>query len=548
MRTDLFASIDIGTNSFKLLIIQANPSGKFLPLLTLREPVVLGRDSPSSGISDQSRHSSIQSLQKFNETILSYRVPILHTRCVATSAVREAENQAQFVECVRETVGIGVEVLSGEQEARFAYLGVLQFLPILKKLVLNVDIGGGSTEFVVGKRGEIVFSCSLKLGHVTLTQKFGDFSENGVLKMMREYVRVVIKESGLIQEVKASGFEVAVGSSGVIRAIEKAIVYGYADDFVDKKVLFRGCKRDWRFSKGELRRVVERLCKGEKGRRDGFFKRRSEFIVAGAVLLEEIFELLEIEEMEVSGYGLGEGVITDTLCKVFDGYELSANMRWCSVMKLATRFNSKKRMSSAVLCAGIAENIVEGLRPFGELVSTKDIISLAVPLDDKDLEYLEAACLLHNIGHFTGEKGYHKQSYSIILNGDHLCGYSAEEVKLIALLARYHRKKFPKIDSGSFKQFSEKVKQKFRILSAIIRISFILQQTGYKNHEKMEISRSAEGFELVVEDVSSQTLPPPNVLQSTSTNAGADLREELKYFETVLKQNLPLVLPSFSSK
>ncbi|GLT94839.1 hypothetical protein SLE2022_125570 [Rubroshorea leprosula] len=553
MRNDLFASIDMGTNSFKLLIVQANPSGRFLPLLNLKEPSILGRgsssSSSSSSITDQSRLLSLHSLQKFNEVISTHHVPIHHTRCVATAAVRAAENQIQFVESVKETVGLEVEVLSGEQEARLAYLGVLQFLPLFEKLVLNVDIGGGSTEFVIGKRGEIAFSCSLKLGHVTLTQKFGDHGENGTEKVlkMREYIRMVIKESGLSQKVKESGFEISVGSSGTIRAIEKAIFYGYAGEFVDKEVLFRECKKEWRFTKEDLRKVVDRLCSGEKRekiRRNGFFKRRSESIVAGAVLLEEIFELLGIEEMDVSGYGLGVGVISETLAKVFDGYNFNANARWCSVMQLATRFDENKRMSTAVLCAGIARDIFEGLRTCDERVDND--FRLAVPLDHKDLEYLEAACLLHNVGLFLGEKGYHKQSYSIIMNGDHLCGYSAEEVKFMALLTRYHRKKFPKIDRGSFMEFQEKVKQKFEILSAIIRISIALQQIGCTNHEDLEFSHSAEGFKLVVGQVSGRALLP-SVPQLKAQDIGSELTEELKYFKMVFKKKLLLVLPSLTS-
>lgn len=269
--------------------------------------------------------------------------------------MREADNAIELRKAIHESTGLDVVVLSGEEEARFVYLGVLQFLPVFEKRVLVVDIGGGSTEFVIGERGNVILGVSLKLGHVGLTQK--SLSSGNVLHM-RKFVKLVIRESGLIEKVKDCGFEVVVGTSGTIRAIEKAVVYGYGQDLVDSnEVLFRNCNRDWKFSRGEFRSVVDRLCNEgveERMRRDEFFKRRSEFIVAGAVLLEEIFEALGIEEMEVSGYALGEGVIAETLAKVFDGYGLNPSTRWLSVVRLATRYSGKKGIKSAAKCASIA--------------------------------------------------------------------------------------------------------------------------------------------------------------------------------------------------
>lgn len=148
----LFTSIDMGTNSFKLLIVHADPSTRsFVPVERLKEPVVLSRESPTS-ISPQSQSRAIQSLRNFKSLILSHNVPLNQIRCVATEALRRAENQKHFVETALEDVGIQIDVLSGEEEARLVYLGVLQFLPVFERSVLCIDIGGGSTEFVVGKK------------------------------------------------------------------------------------------------------------------------------------------------------------------------------------------------------------------------------------------------------------------------------------------------------------------------------------------------------------------------------------------------------------
>lgn len=330
--------------------------------------MVLGRDTSSNDapfrFSVHSETRAVEALQRFQRVLESYKIGKAQTRCVATAAVREAANKFEFAEHVKEKTGIEVEVLPGEEEARLVYLGMLQFLPIYDKQALGVDIGGGSTEFVIGKQGNVKFGASLKLGHVVLTQRFGNSGE--VVESIRKYIRSVIGQSGLVESIKMCGFEVAAGSSGTIRAVEEAVSHGYAnarDSFDDVKV-FEECKREWRLSRGELGGVVERLCgggEGEKVTKDKFFKRRSEFIVAGAVLLEEIFKALEIEEMEVSGYALAEGVLAESLMKAYDGCDMNDNGRWHSVVQLAARFNNKKRMIAASQCACIAKVYIEFL-------------------------------------------------------------------------------------------------------------------------------------------------------------------------------------------
>lgn len=241
-----------------------------------------------------------------------------------------------------------MDVLSGLEEAGLIYLGVLQFLPVVNDTVLTIDIGGGSTEIIVGKNGKTLHAISLKLGHVTLTQQFIEITK------MREHIRSVIDHSGLVDKVKDYKIDKVLGSSGTIKAIEEAVYNGYAKKNAGE--IKEIDKRDWRFNKEELIELVEGLGVKGKKRREGFFKKRAEFILAGVVLLEEIFEGLGIEEMEVSEFALGEGVVAEMLGKVCkrssDG---EVDMRWGSVVRLVTRLNSKKRMKASVMCAGIAK-------------------------------------------------------------------------------------------------------------------------------------------------------------------------------------------------
>ncbi|KAG2256658.1 hypothetical protein Bca52824_075952 [Brassica carinata] len=505
----LFTSIDMGTNSFKLLIVHADPSTRsFVPVERLKEPVVLSRESPTS-ISPQSQSRAIQSLRNFKSLILSHNVPLNQIRCVATEALRRAENQKHFVETALEDVGIQIDVLSGEEEARLVYLGVLQFLPVFERSALCIDIGGGSTEFVVGKRGEVKLAVSLKLGHVNLTQMCVGLVE------MREYIRCVIDESRLGDRLReCERFEVVVGSSGTIRAIENAVFSGYGSDLCWFD-LEEGYKRDWRFGRRELSGVVERLCsEGDEGliRREGFL---------------EIFEALGIEEMEVSEYALAEGVIADSLGKAFGGlYDLNANARWRSVLRLATRLNGKKRMNHAVHCANIAKEVFVGLRKCNDF---------NVVLDDKDLEYLEAACFLHNIGIITGKKGIISSLIiSSRLNGDHLYSYTAEEVEFIALLTRYQRKKFPKLDRAPFKNFAEKAKRKFIIMCVIIRLSVLLQRSESMDLQEVEFLESANSFKLVLKQQNQEPLVIGSQDQAEEKSDALQLEQEAEHFKRVV--------------
>eukprot|EP00268_Persea_americana_P048374 TRINITY_DN5104_c0_g2_i1.p1 TRINITY_DN5104_c0_g2~~TRINITY_DN5104_c0_g2_i1.p1 ORF type:complete len:232 (-),score=37.95 TRINITY_DN5104_c0_g2_i1:872-1516(-) len=203
--------------------------------------------------------------------------------------------------------------------------------------------------------------------------------------------------------------------------------------------------------------------------------------------------------MEVSEYALGEGIIAEMLARDCESFDVNANARWRSVVRVASRFNDEKRMKSNLQCAGIAKEIFEGLKRCEEFIDHQN--KSMVSLDDKDLEYLEAAILLHPVGLVMGKKGYHKQSYHIIKNRDHLYGYNDEEVELIALLARYHRKKFPTCEHHSLHRFTKEMQQKFRVLCVIMRICLALHKSQWMTFQGLEISHSHEGFRLLISNM-----------------------------------------------
>lgn len=295
---ELLAAVDMGTNSFKLHLVRTgHPTCRFLPLPPIKHPVLL--PTPAPPISPAAQARALSALADFAGILR--RNSVSRFSVVATSAVREAGNRDEFLSRVRDEVGFHVKVLSGEDEARLIYLGILQYLPIFDVTALTVDIGGGSTEIAVAKGGNLMVARSLKLGHLNLTE---NFVNSGDVAGMRRFIRSVIGESGLTEKVKEIGFDVAVGSSGTIKSIGKAVA---APDHGRRRRII---------TREGLAGMVGELCGGKAAAlRLGVRKRRAEFIHAGAVLLWEAFDMLGIAEMEVSEYALGEGVVAEMMMK-----------------------------------------------------------------------------------------------------------------------------------------------------------------------------------------------------------------------------------------
>ncbi|KAF3793847.1 Exopolyphosphatase [Nymphaea thermarum] len=509
----LLAAVDMGTNSFKMVVVRAEPDGKFLPVHRHKERVRLG----NAEIGPELQKRTINSLKNFLKIAGHHGAEV---KFVATSAVRDAKNKRELLVRIEQETGVDVRVLSGEEEAQLTYFGVLQFLPVYDRTVLVVDIGGGSTEFLIGKQGKAFFATSLKLGHVVLTELF---VKNEEIESMRQYIRSTIAKSGLIERVDEIKFEIAVGASGTIRSIRNA---------VRKSVSAPGWEgsRNWRFSAVELRELVEKLLvlggDGIQTSNPGFSWRRSEFILAGSLILLEIFELLKIDEMEVSEFALGEGVIAETLGTACKNYDVNANIRWNSVARLATRSYDKKRMTRSVQSAEIAKEIFEGMR------NCSHIHKVDLLQDKKNLEYLEAAVLLHATGLLVGKKGYHRHSYHIIKNCDHLQGFDPREIEIIASVVRYHRKWFPGLEDVHLHRLPRQVQYKVRALAVMARVAIAIQCC--QCFKDLEITCTDEGYKLGLR-VSKDQVQSPSLMSQVLSTVEKDLHPELELFGDVFK-------------
>lgn len=451
------AAIDIGTNSFHLIIVEVDTNtGSFNILGREKENVRLGSGSTDMKyLNQEAMTRGIEALKRFKSLADSAEASI---RAIATSAVREAKNQHEFIRQVKESTGIKIEVASGVEEARYIYLGVLQALPVFNKQTLLIDIGGGSTEFLIGHERNIIYDNSLKLGAIRLTQRFFQDKETDskAVKACRRFISghmsIVTRESA------KHSFEIAVGSSGTITNIASIInIKRGGDDAVKLNARLN----NFSFTRDELFETVEEILSAKTVKQrlkiPGLDPARADIITAGAIILEQIFRELKIKEMTISEYALREGIIFDTIEKKYmlkQGEHLS-DIRYRSVMHALENFRVEK--DHAMHVSGLA------LRVFDETLKLHK-------LGYAEREYLEAAAILHESGAFVSHSQHHKHSYYLIRNAEML-GFTENEKEIIANIARYHRKSQPKAKHEEFAKLSTDDQLIVRKLAAILRIA-----------------------------------------------------------------------------
>ena len=466
------AAIDIGTNSIHLVVARIDDSGRFDIITREKATVRLGHGSGEmSELAPDAIDRGIDTLRRFRQVADGENARIT---AVATSAVREATNKDEFIRRARDEAGIDVQVISGAEEARLIHLGVLQAVPIYERQHLVVDIGGGSTEFILAKAGDTQLGRSLKLGAIRLTDRFfndGSVRGNRVTEC-RDYVRAYL--APIAREINERGFEVAVGSSGTINAIA-AMVNARRGREPIRSV------NNVSFTRAELGEGVDMLTAErdvELERVPGLDSRRSDIIVAGALLLEQIFEQLDIEEMIASEYALREGVLLD-LAHGDDprAFHHLSDIRREGVQRVVDLFERDR--------AHVEHSTDLALRLFDETRSLHN-------LDTEDRDHLEAAGLMHNVGLFISHSAHHKHSYYVIRNNDHLVGFTDHEVELMALVARYHRKGAPSMKHDEFAALDAADQYCVRVLAGLLRVGIALDRSHARNvHDlRCEISRN----------------------------------------------------------
>ncbi len=374
-------------------------------------------------------------------------------RAVATSAVREAENHDAFVRRAHDEAGVEVEVISGIEEARLIHLGVLQAVPVFDKRLMLVDIGGGSTELLIGERGETLAARSLKLGAIRLTARFfgGDRVHPAAVGACRQFVRSAL--APFVPEVHELGFDVLVGSSGTIMAIAEMAAAQRGESTPLTFNLFE-------LTRDELDDIVGRLLRVDTvEKRKGFpglDPRRADIILGGAIILEQVMHTYDADHLVVSENALREGVLLDTVQRSRGGtLHHLRDLSRASVLHLMEQCDERPDHSREVARLALA---------------LFDATQFVHHLDEAAREYLEAAALLANVGLFISHTKHHLHTYYVIRNSEQLTGFTDREIEIIAQVARYHRKSPPKPEHEEFARLWPDDQRLVRSLAALLRV------------------------------------------------------------------------------
>ncbi len=306
------AAIDMGTNSFHLIIVQVKGDGSFKIIDREREVIRLGshKGKEFSWISEGEMEKAIDVLRDFAKIAQFYKAEV---RAIATSAVREAKNREEFMDRVFEETEITVEAVDGRTEAELIYLGVQHALDFQNKRILCVDIGGGSTEFLLGENGVSEFAESIKVGAVRLSKMFFpdyNLSPSGI-ENCRRYIKDKFNTNSNLHPNHK--FELAVGSSGTIVAAASIISFRKTGRF--KKSL-----NGFTITAEEVFALTSDIlkCKSPVDRLfiEGMEIKRADIIPAGLIILTEVFQTFKLKEMTISENALREGIIIDTISKL----------------------------------------------------------------------------------------------------------------------------------------------------------------------------------------------------------------------------------------
>jgi exopolyphosphatase/guanosine-5'-triphosphate,3'-diphosphate pyrophosphatase len=458
---DALAAIDIGTNSVHMLIARVAANGRFEVLTRQKEMVRLGSGQGEMKLLEPDAiDRGVEALARCRSLADSFEAPVY---AVATSAVREATNAEEFLRRARDEAGIDVEVISGYEEARLIQLGVLQALPVFEQRLVLVDVGGGSTEVLVGQHGDVEYARSVKLGSLRMTRRFfpDGVVEGDAVTRCRAYVRNRL--APMVRDAEHLVHDIAVASSGTAEALA-SMALQRRDEPLPQSLNAASISRE------ELTAVIDELAAAptveERRKLPGVDPSRADILIGGGIVLEQVCEAVGIIELTISEYALREGVLLDALHRWNGGtlHHLS-DLRRSSVFHLME------------LCDDDPDHSLQVARLALQL---HDALGARLGLGDADRELLEAAALLSNVGLFVSHSGHHKHSYYVIRNSEHLMGFTDREIELIAQVARYHRKSQPAEDKHpEFAALSEEDRARVRSMAGMLRVAIGLD----RNHD-----------------------------------------------------------------
>lgn len=446
------AALDLGSNSFHLLVADARAEASFVPILREKEMLRLGDVVATSGrITAEAADRAVDSVKRLRSLAEAAGAEQLVT--CATSAIREAVNGGVLIERLAAEAGVQARVIDGEEEARLIFGAVRASVLIDPGPAVCLDLGGGSLEVMVGDSSRLLWCTSVQLGVARLTAELvrADPPRGGDVRRLDERLRSVL--GAIAEEVATFEPRCLIGTSGTLTDLARmAVAQGTGAIPVSVNQLT--------VSRGALEAVHEQLFSlsaAERRRLPGLDSRRADLVPAGSLLALVAMELFGLEEMTIGEWALREGMVLNAIGHN-DGSAPEGDprlLRLASVVDLCRRCGWREVHSRQV--ARLALRLFDQTRPFHGL-------------SDNQRELLEYAGFLHDIGEHVSAHAHHKHTAYLIEHG-RLRGFSPEEVCVLGTMGRYHRQGEPKASFEPFAQLDARTRSDARTLTAFLRLA-----------------------------------------------------------------------------
>jgi exopolyphosphatase/guanosine-5'-triphosphate,3'-diphosphate pyrophosphatase len=478
---DVFAAVDLGSNSFHLIIARSD-GGSLQVIDRHKEMVRLGE-----GLTDDKRldpvvaERALACLERMGQRLRE--VPRANIRVVGTNTLRQLRPETGFVQRAEAAIGHPIEVVAGREEARLIYLGVAHGLAAGDGRRLVVDIGGGSTELIVGEGFSPLWRESLHMGCVSMTKRCFIDGQITAKAMERAELIGALEIRPVREQFRQSGWESATGSSGTIKAIRAVVTAeGWSEDGISATSLTR------------LREALLDFAEVDKIDLPGLSEERRPVFAGGVAVLRSVFQNLNIGHMRVSDEALREGVL----------YELIGHPQHEDV----------RQRTLATLCRRYDVDLAHAERVEHTALMLLDQLRQPWTLDDPDYaDALRWAATVHEIGLVVSHSHYQKHGAYLLSNAD-LSGFSRQEQDMLAALVLGHRRKFP---TTAFDSLPAGVRDAVRRLCIILRLAVLLHR-GRSPRNKPDPVLNADGDRL--------SLRFPNGWLSVHPLARLELEEE----------------------
>lgn len=441
------AVVDIGSNTVRLQVSQVKDKS-YKVLEEYKEAVRLGDEVFEFGmITDAALERLLQSLKEIRQIIDNWQVQQI--RAVATESFRAASNYLEVIKKVTEVCGFGIEIISGDAEARYTFISASANFEIKKYHALVIDIGGGSAEYSIVNKGRLKKTYSLELGCNRLTKMFlkNDPPTNAEYQALKDYLTDEVRKIDLPKNI-----DIVICTGGSLGNIS-VMHYIASGQKADRSVKYLERKDLKKFINDMKNKTI-----AERTLVPGMEEKRADIIIPAAMQIDAVLEELDGEGLYTLSGGLRSGLTIDTINKM--GVELPFqktmdSVRQARLIEVGNKFTFEERHARHVtkLCKKLFDSLYTSLG-----------------LDKSDWAILEAASILHDIGNYISYSKHHKHSQYLIMNSD-LMGYNHDEINMIGNIARYHRKSPPRESHRYYKMMSDPEKRRVDAMSGILRVA-----------------------------------------------------------------------------